>query len=1234
MRALEQRFLFDGAALIDPVWLAGESPISEVTLVLGQEIQATAAVNTTVDPTWVAQPDMAITSTKNAGAVSDMAPATSSSVSVGAGIEEKSISPQQLVFNVVSVEKRLADATTLTTQMLGNFASSQEFLSVIQQNFGHPGSDAVAWDQAAATLKEALAQPGLGTRLQVLPASVMNGALGAYTVDAGDGLETIYLNAEWLGSEASLEAVVAVQIEEIGHAIDHRLNGLNDSPGDEGETFSDALMFGSRPVLLNGNENDHAVLIVEGRALDVECAAPTLTTSSTATYVENSASVVVNSSIVPADKDGKLKTATITVASSRASDTLSFTPITSGNPNSRTGPIVIKDNSHGVLTLWTGSADSTATVRQWQNALRAVRYASTSEDPTMNGTMSSRTIGFVVSDGTSNSNVLSSTVNISAVNDAPIVNATAANPTFTEGAGLLQGSAVLIFSAATISTVENGQAIVGLTFTAKQMLDGADERIVIDGTAIALGVADNLTTTSGYTATVTLDSGRNAGTTTVVLTMESGISTANAEALIKGMAFQNIRVDDPSAGNRIITLTEIKDSGGAPNHGSDTTTLNVISTVNVAAVNDAPVAIDDTPTAVEASGIDNATVGFDPSGNVLANDTDVDPGDTRTVSALTDGVLGSALTGAFGWLTLTGDGNYTYTVDNNNSVVQSLHTSSDFLVDTFTYTVRDSAGLTSSAALTVTIQGANDAPIITSVTPPSAVVDGRDNETVFASVTGTISADDVDGEISYGIETGPTSLGSSKLGSYGVLTISGNGYTYAPDITKVNALAAAENPTDSFTLVVTDGSGEQARQTLTFTIVGTNDAPMVIAAPQIDLVEGDQLLIIDLLDVATDVDADALYATDILVKANGIAVSAASAGISVNGRSLTLNPDASLYDKLPANETLEINIGYEVSDGVISVPATRLLKITGINDVAIVAPATPSIAAVQEDATLTASGVLAVFDSDSGEQAFREAAPDNPLQGKYGTLSITSAGVWIYSLNNNLAVVQNLNDGEWLDNEQFTLMTIDGTGVVQLKLSVKGQDEFILPLSSTSASILSGASGADLTPMPVLAPAMPEVAAASSSSSLSLRSSMSAAAGRLAGGPLMGVLGLGFLGGDKGEAVTEPGAGSPGTAVVNDADTATNGVTSDSPAPAGVTPASDRGVNQEGNKMPELGGTPADGSVDVPLDTALPSKDQLSARPARQFIVLPRPGPEPEPHFRKSFSDQIRTAQRRYSVIR
>lgn len=134
-------------------------------------------------------------------------------------------------------------------------------------------------------------------------------------------------------------------------------------------------------------------------------------------------------------------------------------------------------------------------------------------------------------------------------------------------------------------------------------------------------------------------------------------------------------------------------------------------TVNGVAENVAPVAVADSATAVEAGGVANATAGTNPTGNVLTNDTDADAGDTKTVSAISGGTVGQARAGTYGSLTLNSDGSYTYTVDNTNSAVQELRTTAQTLTDSFTYTMSDTAGLTSSSTLTVTLQGGNDNPV-------------------------------------------------------------------------------------------------------------------------------------------------------------------------------------------------------------------------------------------------------------------------------------------------------------------------------------------------------------------------------------------------------------------------------------------------------------------------------------------------------------------------------------------
>ncbi len=68
------------------------------------------------------------------------------------------------------------------------------------------------------------------------------------------------------------------------------------------------------------------------------------------------------------------------------------------------------------------------------------------------------------------------------------------------------------------------------------------------------------------------------------------------------------------------------------------------------------------------------------------------------------------MTGAYGSITIGSTGAYTYTVDNTNANVQALRSSAQTLNDVFTYTMRDAGGLTSTTQITVTIQGANDAP--------------------------------------------------------------------------------------------------------------------------------------------------------------------------------------------------------------------------------------------------------------------------------------------------------------------------------------------------------------------------------------------------------------------------------------------------------------------------------------------------------------------------------------------
>ncbi len=159
----------------------------------------------------------------------------------------------------------------------------------------------------------------------------------------------------------------------------------------------------------------------------------------------------------------------------------------------------------------------------------------------------------------------------------------------------------------------------------------------------------------------------------------------------------------------IFTYT-IEDSLGY----SSTTQL----TITLDGANDTPEAANDQSAAVEAGGVSNATAGSSATGNVLSNDTDVDSGDTKSVIGVqfgavssASGSVGASIFGSYGSIVIAVDGSYTYTVDNNSAAVQALRTASDTLTELFTYTMEDTNGAASTATVTITIQGANDAPV-------------------------------------------------------------------------------------------------------------------------------------------------------------------------------------------------------------------------------------------------------------------------------------------------------------------------------------------------------------------------------------------------------------------------------------------------------------------------------------------------------------------------------------------
>ncbi|NES10936.1 hypothetical protein G3O07_16225, partial [Pseudomonas laurentiana] len=165
-----------------------------------------------------------------------------------------------------------------------------------------------------------------------------------------------------------------------------------------------------------------------------------------------------------------------------------------------------------------------------------------------------------------------------AVNDAPVVSVTGSAPTYTEG-----GSAVLLFSGASVNTVEPGQSINQMVFSITNLSNGSFEKLVIDGTDVTLTDATNVTTSgNGTTVQVSVS-----GSTATVTVTHAGISAATAQSILNSMAYRNDS-QGPSGSPRVVTVETVRDSGGTANGGVDARTVSVSSTVTLVAVNDAP----------------------------------------------------------------------------------------------------------------------------------------------------------------------------------------------------------------------------------------------------------------------------------------------------------------------------------------------------------------------------------------------------------------------------------------------------------------------------------------------------------------------------------------------------------------------------------------------------------------------------------------------------------------------
>jgi len=240
---------------------------------------------------------------------------------------------------------------------------------------------------------------------------------------------------------------------------------------------------------------------------------------------------------------------------------------------------------------------------------------------------------------------------------------------------------------------------------------------------------------------------------------------------------------DPSQTSRTIRLTVVDDTAAEP---AETVTVTLSGPSN-ATLGGSPQThtINNWNAAPDAVN-DSFAVSEDSSNNaldVLANDTDPNLGDTKTVSAVGATDKGGAVAA-------------------NADASGLLYTpAADFAgTETFTYTVRDGSNATDTATVTVNVTNSDDSPVA-----------ANDVFTVMKGSTDSaldVLANDSDPDV--GDTRTVVAVGTPD--NAGGVTINGdaNGLLYTP--------AASFVGTETFTYTIRDGSGAEATGTVTVTV--------------------------------------------------------------------------------------------------------------------------------------------------------------------------------------------------------------------------------------------------------------------------------------------------------------------------------------------------------------------------------------------------------------------------------
>lgn len=684
------------------------------------------------------------------------------------------------------------------------------------------------------------------------------------------------------------------------------------------------------------------------------------------------------------------------------------------------------DPSTGTMTL-TGPA----TLANFRSALRSVTYQNTNNDHPSN---LARTISFSVNDGTTSSNIVSRNINVTRVNDSPVVaNLEPVPLAYTES-----DPATAVSSSVTIMDVDN----INLASATVQITTGYNAAQDVLAFTNAFGI-----------------SGSYAGGT---LTLSGVASVSDYQSALRSITYSNTNTVNPSTTTRTVVFRA--------NDGSIISPATTTRTITISTVNDAPV----------LSGIEVTTPTFTEGGAAMAITAAilVVDGDDASLNGASVQISGNYSNGddilgftpvagisfsfdaATGTMTMTGVSSVTnYRTALRGITYRNINNADPSpLTRTISFTVNDLSANSNVVTRNISFTAVNDIPVLsgievanvtyteeqaaTPITSSIVITDIDNNNVASATVQITTGFNSTYDVLAFADGGGITSAFNTTTG---MLTLTGAASvaTYQAALRSVTYQNTNNiNPTTTtrtIRFIVNDGVASSVAVSRNVTFTAINDAPVLSAIEVADLSysEGQtatnvtaSLLALDgdspnLMGATVQITGNFLSTEDVLsfTNAPGVtgALNAATGTITFSGTGTVANYQAAIRSVKYRNSNnntpspLTRTLSYTVTDGSLSSnTVTRGIAVTPINDAPV---AVNDNIATPEETPVDIQVLLNDTDVDNAIDPTTVAIVTGPANGTISINAVT--GVITYTPN-----------AEFSGSNPFTYTVKDITGTI------------------------------------------------------------------------------------------------------------------------------------------------------------------------------------------------------------